>query len=99
MTRDGPQLFTKKKALGALDVVAGETGRKFVGFVHNNQIPVRCLELFQQVITAGKLIQPGYKEVVLIKRVSAVRQLNVLTRKNCEAHTEFFKKFVVPLFY
>ena len=94
---DGPQRLAKQEALGLVDLVAEVAGRELVGFVHDDQVPLREHELFLQVFGSRQLIDAGDQQVEVVEGVAAAGLLDLLTREQREREAELLEHFVLPL--
>jgi len=59
MPGDLTEKLAKAVTLGVLHFVAEESGRHFVSFVANHQVPIRVGELGLHVLISAELIQPA----------------------------------------
>ena len=71
-----PQRLAEGEPLGAAKLVAVAVRGHLVGLVHDHEVPVRGLDLGDQVLGPGELIDPRYQLVLVDERVAGARRLH-----------------------
>ena len=70
MSSDSAKQFSQFITLRFVNFITEPVSGKFMSFINNNQIPMRCLQFLLQILCASQLIHSRNQQIFIVEIIS-----------------------------